>query len=232
MENEILNKVASSSSGNCYIYNKDIMVDCGVPFNKIKPYYKQIKLLLLTHAHGDHFNNATIKKLIELRPTLKICCPIWLTFSLVDLGVPKKNIIILELDEQYDFGKYIIIPFYAKHDVENCGYKLLIKKTDYKIFHATDINSLQGITAKNYDLYCLEANYDEEELKTRLMEKEQSGEYAYENRVFETHLSKEECNRFLIENMGNNSECIYLHQHIDKSKEEKENEPTTKESIC
>ena len=65
----------------------------------------------------------------------------------------------------------------------------------------------------------MNGNYDEEELKTRLKEKEDNGEYAYEYRVLETHLSKEECNRFLIENMGNNSECIYLHQHINKQKE-------------
>ena len=102
------------------------------------------------------------------------------------------------------------------------GYKIIINKTGYKIFHATDINSLQGIEAKDYDLFCLEANYDEQEIKTRLKEKEDKGEYAYENRVLKTHLSKEECNRFLIENMGENSECIYLHQHIEKQKEEKD----------
>ena len=120
MENEILNKVASSSSGNCYIYNKDIMVDCGVPFNKIKPYYKEIKLLLLSHIHGDHFNNVTIKKFIDLRPTLRIICGTWLVQPLVDIGIPKKNIITLAMDLHYFFGKYTITPFIAKHDVPNC----------------------------------------------------------------------------------------------------------------
>lgn len=218
----VLNKVASSSHGNCYIYNNDLMVDCGVPFSKIKPYYKDIKLLLLSHIHSDHFNKATIKKLIELRPTLYVCCGEWLVQELKDLGIKKCKLLSLDMNASYDFGKYIITPFPAKHDVPNCGYKILIKRDNYQIFHATDINSLQGITAKNYDLYCLEANYDEEELKTRLQEKEAAGEYAYEHRVLQTHLSKEECNRFLIENMGDNSECVYLHQHIDKSKEEKE----------
>ena len=99
---------------------------------------------------------------------------------------------------------------------KTAGYKIIITKTGYKIFHATDINSLEGIEAKNYNLYCLEANYNEEELKTRLQEKEKKGEYAYENRVIHTHLSQEECNKFLIANMGDNSECIYLHQHIQK----------------
>ena len=86
----------------------------------------------------------------------------------------KKNIIILPRDVSQNFGKYIITPFLAKHDVLNCGYKITIVKDGYKIFHATDINSLQNIEAKDYDLYCLEANYDEEELKTRLKEKEEN----------------------------------------------------------
>ena len=116
----ILNKIASSSNGNCYIYNNDLMVDIGVSFNKIKPYYKNIKLLLLTHLHSDHFNRKTIKKLLELRPTIKIiCCP-WLVQDLVDLGIKKSNIIILQIDYKYDFGKYIISPFHAKHDIPNC----------------------------------------------------------------------------------------------------------------
>ena len=87
-----------------------------------------------------------------------------------------------------------------------------------RLLYATDTTTLDCVKAKDYNYYLLEANYDEEELKTRLKEKEDNGEYAYEYRVLETHLSKEECNRFLIENMGNNSECIYLHEHIDKNK--------------
>lgn len=220
---DILKKIASSSNGNCYIYNDDLMVDIGVAFNKIKNNYKNIKLLLLTHRHSDHFNKTTIKKLAELRPTLYFVCGEWLVTELINLGVSKKRIIILYADKEYDFGKYIIIPFWAKHDVLNFGYKIIVKKTNYKIFHATDINSLEGIEAKNYDLYCLEANYDEQELKNRLQEKEEKGEYAYEYRVLQTHLSKEECDRFLIANMGDNSECIYLHQHIDKKENDNEN---------
>lgn len=44
--------VQSNSHGNAIVYNQDIMIDCGVPFRKLKFYYKQIKLLLLTHIHS------------------------------------------------------------------------------------------------------------------------------------------------------------------------------------
>lgn len=112
--------IQSNSQGNAVIYNQDIMVDCGVPFSKLKSYFRQIKLLLLTHIHSDHFNKKTIKKLIDLRPTLYVCCGQWLVQELVNIGVPKKNIIILPLDVEQDYGKYLITPFYAKHDVPNC----------------------------------------------------------------------------------------------------------------
>lgn len=148
--------IQSGSNGNAVVYNDDIMVDCGVPFSKIKPYYKNIKLLLLTHIHSDHFNKSTIKTLAQLRPTLKFVCCEWLVKDLLECDVPKKNIIILSLERTFDFGKYLITPFYAKHDVLNCGYKITIVKNFYKIFHVTDVNSLENIEAKDYDLYCIE----------------------------------------------------------------------------
>lgn len=47
--------IQTGSNGNAVIYNKDIMVDCGISFSKIKPYYKDIKLLFLTHIHRRSF---------------------------------------------------------------------------------------------------------------------------------------------------------------------------------
>lgn len=49
---DILNIISSNSLGNCYIYNKELMVDVGVAFSKIKPYLKDIKAILLTHRHS------------------------------------------------------------------------------------------------------------------------------------------------------------------------------------
>lgn len=43
------NIISSNSTGNCYIYNEDLMLDIGVAFSKIKPYIRKIKLLCLTH---------------------------------------------------------------------------------------------------------------------------------------------------------------------------------------
>ena len=210
--NNILNIVSSSSSGNCYIYNQDLMIDIGVSFAKIKPYLINIKLLCLTHQHQDHINKKTLKRLIFEKPTIKIICGKWLVKILVEIGINKQNIYVLELNKKYDLGKYIIQLVPAIHDVENCGYKIIIKKDNYKIFHITDTSNLQGIEAKNYNFFSIEANYSEELLKKHIEECEDENMLYYLNRVPYTHLSQEQANNFLIENMGDNSIYEYIHQ--------------------
>lgn len=56
--------IESGSSGNATIV-ENILVDCGVSFKKLKDYYQELKLVLLTHIHLDHFNKTTIKKLSQ-----------------------------------------------------------------------------------------------------------------------------------------------------------------------
>lgn len=145
-------------------------------------------------------------------PTIKIICGEWLVQTLIGLGVNKKNIFVLKLNKKYDLGKYIIELVPAVHDVENCGYKIVIKENNYKIFHITDTNSVEHIEAKDYDLYLIENNYREDILKKHIDECEDENMMYYLSRVSRTHLSDEQCNSFLIENMGKNSVYEYIHQ--------------------
>lgn len=209
--NETLNIISSSSKGNCYIYNKDLMLDIGVSFAKIKPYIRNLKLLLLTHRHQDHINRKTLQKLIYEMPTLKIVCGEWMVQLLIDLGVSKKNIYVLKLNRKYDLGKYIIEPVEAIHDVPNCGYKIIIKATNYKIFHITDTSEVSHIEAKNFDIYCIESNYKDEILEEHLQTCDDA-DRVYLDRVPFTHLSYSKANDFLINNMGSNSQFEYIHQ--------------------
>ncbi len=48
MPYEILN---SGSDGNCILLNDNIMLDCGIPYKKIKPYLKNIKIIFISHRH-------------------------------------------------------------------------------------------------------------------------------------------------------------------------------------
>ena len=43
--------ISSGSHGNCVIYKGGVAVDMGVSFNAIKPFLRQISIVLLTHEH-------------------------------------------------------------------------------------------------------------------------------------------------------------------------------------
>lgn len=206
--------INSGSDGNATVIEEFILIDCGVSFKKLKNYYINLKVVLLTHIHQDHFNKKTIKRLSFERPNLKFICCEWLVDELLKCGVDKRNIYVIEIDKRYDLGAFQLEAINAYHDVPNCGYKIFID--DKKVFYITDTNSLDEIVAKNFDLYLIEANYEVEDLKKRIREKEEKGEYIYETRVEYTHLSKEQCDSFLIENGNNNSIFEYMHVHKER----------------
>ena len=157
--------ISSCSSGNAVIIKDIILIDCGVAFKKLEKDYKKLKLVLLTHIHTDHFNKGTIKKLAKERPTLRFACCEWLLESLLECGVNRKNIDVLKIGTKYDYKLFKIVPIKLYHDVPQCGYRVLFD--GYKVIYATDTNTLEGITAKNYDLYLVEGNYEDEELEER-----------------------------------------------------------------
>lgn len=208
------NIILSGSQGNAIVLNKIILLDCGVPFKALKEVYKDLRIVLLTHIHGDHFNKTTIRKLAAERPTLRFACCKWLTAELLECGVSIHNIDSLEIGRIYDYKTFKVSPVKLYHDVDNAGWRVF--QNAEKAIYMTDTVTLEGISAKNYDLYLVEANYITEELEERIRSKEASGEYVYEYRVRNVHLSKEKADEWLLDNIGENSEAIYIHQHIEK----------------
>lgn len=216
------NIIASGSSGNAVVIENIILVDCGVSFKKLQPYYQNLKLVLLTHIHRDHFNKATIKKLAKERPTLRFGCREWLVKDLIDCGVDKKNIDIFNifLGMHYDLN-FSIESFNLIHDVPNCGWKIRFDN-GCSYFYATDTCSLDNVKAKGYDMYFIEGNYeDKNELEIRKQKHIEKGEFYYEDRVEKTHLSQVKATEWLMENMGENSQYIFMHQHKENRKEER-----------
>lgn len=211
MNYEIIN---SGSDGNAVVIEKNILIDCGVSFAKLRKYYQNLKIVLLTHIHRDHFNKMTIKKLANERPTLRFACCEWLVKDLIDCSVDKRNIDVLELGKRYSYSEFSVEPIVLHHDVPNCGYKIAINNK--KMIYATDTNSLEHIEAKGFNLYLIEGNYTIEELRKRAIEKENNGVYAYEHRVETTHLSKEAANEWLVNNMSNDSVFVYMHEHKER----------------
>lgn len=211
------NIISTGSQGNAIVLNEIILIDCGVPFKDLKDVYKDLKIVLLTHIHGDHFNKTTIRKLAAERPTLRFACCSWLFRELMQCGVSIHNIDVLQIGKIYDYTAFQISPVQLYHDVYNAGWRVF--QHAEKAIYMTDTFTLEGIKAKNYDLYLIEANYITEELEERIRSKEAAGEYVYEYRVKKAHLSKEKCDEWLLENIGENSEAVYIHQHIEKGEE-------------
>lgn len=216
------NIISTGSVGNAVVLNDRLLIDCGVNYKQLSPCVSGLQLVLLTHIHGDHFYPSTIKKLAKMRPTLRFGCCKWLVNNLISCGVQKWRIDVFtpELLNTYS-DDLQITAVELTHDIPNCGYKIFIDGE--KIFYATDTNNLNGITAPDYDLYMIEANYEDEEIQERIRKKEESGSYAYEYKVLKSHLSKAKCDDFIVRNAGARSKFIYMHGHIGK---EKENEST------
>lgn len=207
--------LSTGSDGNAVIIENDIMIDCGVSFKTLKDDVRGIKLVLLTHIHSDHFNKATIKRLAAERPTLRFGAPWWLIENLSICGMTKHNIDVLQCGYRYKYGNVTVEPFELVHNVPNCGYKLFFSD-GRKIIYATDTNNLNGIVAKDFDLYMIEANYEDEEIERRIREKKENGEYAYEAQVLKNHLSKAKCDDFIYKNIGVNGQYVYMHRHEER----------------
>lgn len=208
------NIISTGSQGNAVIVDQKILIDCGIPYKDLKPYAKGLWIVLLTHIHGDHFNKSTIKKLAKERPSLRFACGKWLVNELLKLGVNPSKIDICEIGRVYNYGSFQLASIRLYHDVENCGWRLFIDNE--KAVYITDTSTVKGIVAEGYNLYLVEANYEENELQERIKAKQEAGQFAYEFRVEKTHLSKEECDSWLLDNMADYSEAVYLHQHQGK----------------
>lgn len=212
------NIIGSSSKGNCIIVEDKIILDCGVSYSKIKQYLKNIKLIYITHSHKDHLLPSTIKLISFNYPTIRyITGSKKVVARLYKCGVPIDNIMYFDTKHWIDIGlmKFKLEPL--THDTTNYGLHFDIKGK--KGIYITDTANVDNIVAKNYDLYLIEANYKEEILKKHLLECSEE-EKIYLDRVSFTHLSWEQANTFLVDNMGENSEFQYIHQSSYNFEEE------------
>ena len=110
MKYKIIN---SGSDGNCIMINYEILLDCGVTFKKIEPYYKKIKLVFISHQHRDHLLPSTIKKLAFERPTLRFCVGEFLVDELLECGVKRENVDVLKLNVRMHYNRF----FYSTYKV-------------------------------------------------------------------------------------------------------------------
>lgn len=227
--------IATGSSGNAVVINGEILIDCGVSMKKLREsgYIKNLKLVLLTHAHGDHFNAAAVRALHKERPALRFGCCDWMLPHLLEAGVDKRAIDVHTPDVCVNYTGFVtLMPFRLIHDVPNCGWRIIpcrklwsAARGEYTekaepILYATDCSTLDGIEAKDYSLYMLESNHTRAEIEARIAEKQARGEFTYEARAAQNHLSQEQALEWLVRNISperwNSTEIVFLHQHKDK----------------
>ena len=97
------------------------------------------------------------------------------------------------------------------HDVSNCCWHIFTGTGS--LLYATDTGTLDGIKAEGYNLYLIEANHRQAEIAARIEDKLARGEFAYEYRAAQNHLSYEQAMEWLSKNAGPNSRYELLHQH-------------------
>lgn len=205
------NIIGSSSKGNCIIVEDVLMLDVGVSYSKIKKYLPKVKLIFISHSHQDHLLPSTIKKIIYNFPTIKFLTgSVEVVKILNKLGVCYKNIYILNWGSKYDLGLLKVKLEKLYHDTPN--YALKWEIGGKKGIYVVDTSRIDHIKAKDYDLYLIENNYQESLLQEHINNCEDENMLYYLNRVPKTHLSSEQANSFLIENMGDNSFYEYIHQ--------------------
>ena len=199
--------ISSGSEGNAVIYNNAIMVDCGVSLKALEAVKRSLKIVLLTHKHGDHLKIRTLQRLQAERPTLRVACGDFLLEELPCI----KNIDVLQVGKIYDYGAFKVSPVKLYHDVPNFGWRIFLPNGQ-KIFHATDTVHLEGITAKGYDLYAIEHNYCEEYIQQAIEEARANGEYTHAYGNINTHLSIQQARSFIEANRKESSEVLELHK--------------------
>ena len=199
--------ISSGSEGNAVIYNNAIMVDCGVSLKSLEAVKRSLKIVLLTHKHGDHLKLRTLQRLQAERPTLRVACGNFLLEELPCI----KNIDVLQVGKIYDYGAFKVSPVKLYHDVPNFGWRIFLPNGQ-KIFHATDTAHLKGISAKGYDLYAIEHNYCEEYIQEAIEEARANGEYTHAYGNINTHLSIQQARAFIEANRKESSEVLELHK--------------------
>lgn len=65
--------ISSCSTGNATIIKDIILIDCGVTFKRLEKYYKNLKLVLLTHIHRRPLQKRNHKKVNTGKTNVAIC---------------------------------------------------------------------------------------------------------------------------------------------------------------
>lgn len=194
--------IGSGSSGNCVVIGGNVMVDCGLSYDKIEDYLYDIDILLLTHIHSDHINPRTFERIRLEFPNIVVIGNYEIAY-LYDVDI------IANKNKPINVGLYTFVPFEGFHDVLVYGFTW--EKDGLSIIYATDMANFNNAPEKQYDYLFLESNHDEKKLNAVRGKTKQYGYNAYA--CGKRHCSTQKCLAFYFMFRRNEeSELIELHK--------------------
>lgn len=146
--------ISSGSHGNCVVI-EEVMVDCGLPFSKIKDYLYGIKYLLITHIHSDHIKKSTLQSIRRFFPKIKVIGN-YEVHQLYNVDIIANAMFPIVVED------YTFVPFLCDHDVLTYGYTW--SANNYELIYATDTSSLANVPEGQFDYFFIESNHDEHKL--------------------------------------------------------------------
>jgi phosphoribosyl 1,2-cyclic phosphodiesterase len=193
--------ISSGSKGNCIIINDNIMVDCGIGFNRIKKDLYDIKYLIITHVHSDHLKIRTLQQIFSQFPTIKV---------IGNYEVHQAYMVNIIANSGFDIetDDYTFTPFLCEHDVLTYGYTWAVDGKE--VIYATDTSTLEHAPKKKYDYFFLESNHDEKKLE----EARNSNRGGYNPYLSgKRHLSTQQAKAFYYSHRsGSDAPLIELHK--------------------
>lgn len=210
--------IGSSSKGNSYIISDGyttLLVECGVPFKKIQRACgfktSRIAACLITHEHKDHC--LCVKEVIKRGIETLATSGTWSELGIDPLHTPYASI-IKSKEVMMTFGTFEIMAFDIQHDAaEPCGYLIYSNATNEKLLYLTDSYYCKYRFDDLTDIM-IECNYDDESLIFG------DDNISLRKRVLRSHMSLDNCVKFLKSNDIGRVGCIYLIHLSDRNSDE------------
>ncbi len=196
--------IRTGSEGNAVLINEELLIDCGVPYNLIQKYLPKLKVILITHEHGDHYTPGTINQIQIERPSVVVL----VNQEIDTVGLIKKPF-LLKPNLRFEIAGYLIQVHPLFHNVSNIG--LTIKHKTGSCFYATDTYEVSHISSPNLDFYFLEMNFDENIMQDLINRDSKVEGFAYRKESQFNHLSFQRAWRFYKQNRKETSVLIPIH---------------------
>lgn len=197
------NVIATGSTGNA-VRIGSIMIDCGIPFKKMKADLYKCNTLLITHAHSDHVKESTLTRIYSEFPRIE-------TYANPDVAYRFRiNHVITTkpFDVKMKRTKIHVIPMEGVHDVPVSYF--ILQMDDKNIIYSTD-NILLENRGLKFDYLFLESNYDETLLRETAKKYRRRGYDPVESSL--RHMSTQRCKEFYFVNRrSKDSVLIELHK--------------------